>query len=247
MSAPVLGWLRHRHSLGAEAAAVLVLYGFYETSRGLVAGDAGGAVRHAHTIVSVEQSLHIFVERDVQHAVRQLPGAVGALGALYLTLHLAVTAACLIWFHRRRPEAFPYVRTALLAASAIALVGYLAFPTAPPRLAGIGIADTISGGDVDLNHGLVSSLYNPFAAFPSVHIAYAVIVGFCVAHFGGRRVLRVLGPLYPLLVLLVIVATGNHFLVDAVAGAAVAALALAAAAAAQAPEGQVRLSAPSEA
>jgi hypothetical protein len=62
------------------------------------------------------------------------------------------------------------VRTALLLASGLALVGFLAFPTAPPRLAALGIADTISGGDVDLNHGLVSSLYNPFAAVPSMHV-----------------------------------------------------------------------------
>jgi hypothetical protein len=161
----------------------------------------------------------------VQNAAGALPGLVGALGFFYLTLHLAVTGACLIWLHRRRPEVFPFVRSTLLLASALALVGYLAFPTAPPRLAAIGIADTISEGHVSLNHGLVSSLYNPFAAVPSMHFGYAIVVGVTLVRYGGHVVLRALGALYPALVLLVIVATGNHFLFDAAAGAAVAAVA----------------------
>src|SRR5262249_6268802 len=107
--------------------------------------------------------------------------------------------------------------------------GYLAYPTAPPRLAGVGIADTISSGRVDLNHGLISSLYNPYAAVPSMHVGYAVIVGAGLLRLGRRRVARVAGALYPLLVLLIVVATGNHFLFDAVVGTAVAAIAYAAA------------------
>ncbi len=225
-----LRWPAERHSLAAEAAVVALLYGLYETSRGLVAGDPAAAVHHARTIASLERSLHIFVEAEVQHAARAVPGVIGALGVLYLTLHLAVTGGYLVWLHRRRPGAFPYVRTALLIASALALVGYLVFPTAPPRLAVPGIADTISGGGVDLNHGLVSALYNPFAAVPSMHVGYAAVVGASLLRHGGRPVLRALGGLYPALVLLVIVATGNHFLLDAVAGAAVAAVGLAAAA-----------------
>src|SRR4029453_3945681 len=73
-------------------------------------------------------------------------------GIAYLTLHLAVTAVVLLWLNRRRPAAFPFVRTTLLVASALALVGFLAYPAAPPRLAGIGIADTVSSGDADPNH-----------------------------------------------------------------------------------------------
>jgi hypothetical protein len=221
------GWLGERHSLGAEAALVLVLYAGYEATRGLVAGNEAVAVRHAHDVASLERSLHVFAEAHVQDAAHALPGVIGLLGVLYLTLHLAVTGAYLIWLHRRRPAAFPYVRTALLVASALALVGFLVFPTAPPRLAALGIADTISNGDVDLNRGLVSALYNPFAAIPSMHIGYSVIVGASLVRHGGRRILRAAGMLYPALVLLVIVATGNHFFVDAAAGAAVAAVAAA--------------------
>jgi hypothetical protein len=164
----------------------------------------------------------VFVEGHVQVAARALPGLIGTLGVLYLTLHLSVTGVYLLWLHRRRPDAFPFVRTTLLIASALALIGFLAFPTAPPRYAALGIADTISSGGVDMNHGLISSLYNPFAAVPSMHVCYAVIVGASLVRYGRRSAARAVGVAYPALVLFVVVATGNHFLVDAVAGAVVA-------------------------
>jgi PAP2 superfamily len=224
------GWLSVRHSLGLEAALVVTLYGVYELARGLVVGNAAEAHDHARRLVAIERSLHLFLEANVQRAVHALPGLTSLLGIAYLTLHLAVTASVLVWLHQRRPAAFPFVRTSLLLASGLALVGYLAYPTAPPRLAGIGIADTVSNGHVDLNHGLVSSLYNPYAAVPSMHIGYALIVAASLFRHGRRPLVRTLGALYPLFVLLVIVATGNHFLVDAAAGALVAGLAATAAA-----------------
>jgi PAP2 superfamily len=131
---------------------------------------------------------------------------------------LAVTAGVLLWLHRRRPEEFPFVRTALLLAGGLALVGFLVYPTAPPRLAGVGIVDTVSGRHVDLNCGLVSSLYNPYAALPSMHVGYALIVAGGLLRHGRRLLVRTIGALYALFVLLVIVATGNHFFLDAAAG-----------------------------
>jgi len=227
-AAAVRRWFLTRHSLRVEALAVLLSYGLYEASRGIGNPDRRLAAHHAHDIVAVERSLHVFVEGRVQDAAAAVPGLAGTLGLLYLTLHLAVTGCCLIWLHRRHPSAFPFVRTTLVLASCLALIGYLTFPTAPPRLAGIGVADTISNGHVDLNDGLISSLYNPFAAVPSMHAGYALIVGATLLRVGSRRVVRLVGTLYPLLVLVVIVATGNHFLLDAVVGAAVAGVAAAA-------------------
>jgi hypothetical protein len=224
------GWLSVRHSLRAEAAAILALYGLYELARGLVVGDTAGADRHAQRLVALERSLHLFFEAKVQHAAHALPGLTSLLGVAYLTLHLAVTAGVLLWRHQRRPSAFPFVRTSLLLASGLAVVGFLVYPTAPPRLAGIGIVDTVSNGQVDLNRGLVSSLYNPYAAVPSMHIGYALIVATSLVRHGRRLLAQALAALYPLLVLLVVVATGNHFFLDAAAGALVAGLAAAAAA-----------------
>jgi hypothetical protein len=219
------GWLSVRHSLGSEVVVVLALYGLYEFARGLVVGNTGEADRHAHRLVALERSLHLLFEANVQRAAQALPGLTSLLGLAYLTLHLAVTAAVLLWLHERRPAAFAFVRTTLLLASGFSLVGFLAYPTAPPRLAGIGIVDTVSNGAVDLNRGFVSSLYNPYAAVPSMHIGYALIVAASLLRYGRHPLVRTLGALYPPFVLLVVVATGNHFFLDAAAGALVAGLA----------------------
>jgi hypothetical protein len=205
---------------------VVGVYAAYEATRGLVAGDAHVALRHAQDVVSLERSLHVFVEGHVQRAAQAVPGLIGTLGFAYLTLHLTVTGALLLWLHRRRPAVYPLVRTTLLLASALAVAGYLVFPTAPPRLSGVGIADTISRGHVNLNTGFVSSFYNPFAAFPSMHVGYALIVSASLACHARHLLTRLTALAYPPFVLFVIVATGNHFLADAAAGAGVAAVAL---------------------
>jgi hypothetical protein len=222
-------WLSTRHSLPIELALILGLYAAYEGTRGLAAGDERVALRHARDVISLEQSLHIFVEGPVQHAALAVPGLVGTLGFAYLTLHLSLTGGLLLWLHRRRPTAYPFARTTLLLASALAVVGYVVFPTAPPRLSDVGMLDAVSGGHINLNAGLVSSLYNPYAAVPSMHIGYALIVGATLARHAPHLITRLAGLAYPPLVLCVIVATGNHFFVDAAAGAAVAGVALLAA------------------
>jgi hypothetical protein len=188
-------WLSVRHSLRREAAGALTLYGLYELARGLVVADTAEADAHAHRLVALERSLHLFVESNVQRALQTLPGLTSLLGVAYLTLHLGVTAAVLLWLHRRRPDGFPFVRTALLLASGLTLVGFLVYPTAPPRLAGVGIADTVSGRHVDLNRGLVSSLYNPDAAVPSMHVGYALLVAVALLRHGRRLLVRAIGAL----------------------------------------------------
>jgi hypothetical protein len=206
------------------------MYGLSELARGLAVGNTAEADRHAHQLVALERSLHLFAEASVQHGVDALPGVSGLLDIAYVTLHLVLTAGVLLWLHQRRPTAFAFARTTLLLASGVALVGYLLYPTAPPRLAAVGIADSVSNGRIDLNHGLVGSLYNPYAAVPSMHIGYALVAGASLMRHGRHRIVRVLGALYPLSVLITIVATGNHFFFDAAAGAVVVALAAAGAA-----------------
>ena len=214
-------WLSVRHSLAVEVAAVLIMYATYEAARGVVGGNRHLAIDHAHAVASLERRLHVFAEANVQDLARGVPGLLTLLGGAYLTLHLGVTAGLLLWLHQRRPAVFARIRTTLLIASALALVGFVLFPTAPPRLAGVGLADTVSGQHVNLNKGLISSLYNPFAAMPSMHMGYALIVAAVLVRFGNKRVLQITGVIYPLLVLLVIVATGNHFFLDAATGAIV--------------------------
>ena len=124
------------------AAAV---YAIYELSRGLLAGDPPTAIRHATDVATLERSIHLFIERDLQRAAHSIPGLLGLFGGLYLTLHLTVTGGYLLWLYRHRPSAYAMVRTTLLIATLISLVIFALYPTAPPRIAGIGISDTVSG------------------------------------------------------------------------------------------------------
>jgi membrane-associated phospholipid phosphatase len=177
-----------------------------------------------------ESAASLTLERGVQTLVGDVPGLMRLFGLGYMALHLGATGAALLWTHRCRPsEAYVKLRTALLVASGVGLVGFVLFPTAPPRLAALGIADSVSHGTVNLNASTLHWLYNPYAAMPSMHVAYATLVGYSLARWGRRRWLRWLGGLYPLWVAVEVVATGNHFVLDVLAGAIVAAGALIAA------------------
>jgi hypothetical protein len=202
-----------------EVAAAVALYGMYELVRGLGGEDWTAARLHTAGIVDLERSLGIFWERGIQATSSSVPGLAPVLGVLYISLHFLATTAFLVWVHRRRPDAFAAVRTTLVTATAFALVGYIAYPAAPPRLAGLGFTDTVSrSAGVNLSSDLLGALYNPLAAVPSLHFGYALLVGAGLAMLATRRWVRVAGALYPLVMLYVIVATGNHFFVDAVLG-----------------------------
>jgi PAP2 superfamily len=196
-----------------------VLYAAYELLRGV--GDASLAVArdHAGDIVELELALGIFVEQAVQDWASSIPLLPALLGLAYVTLHLGATGAALAWLHRSHPSRFPLVRNALVLSTALSLVGYVLYPAAPPRLSGHGFIDTVSSHThVNLSSDLLGSLYNPFAAVPSMHFGYALIVGFAVAAYAKRPAIRLVGALYPPFMLFDIVATGNHFLFDAAMG-----------------------------
>ena len=111
------------------------------------------------------------------------------------------------------------MRTTLIVSTALALVGYILYPAAPPRLAGLGFSDTVTKHTgLNLSSDLLGSFYNPLAAVPSLHFGYALIVGVALAVLAKRRWVRVLGAAYPAFMLFDIVATGNHFLFDAATG-----------------------------
>jgi hypothetical protein len=208
----------HRGSV--EVATLVALYAFYELVRGQ--GHATVAAARAHTdwVVSLERHLHVFGERAVQHAADAVPGAPTLLGIAYIALHFLGTTAFLVWLYRRHRERFAIVRNTLIAATGIALTFYVLFPVAPPRLAQLGFVDTVThSAKVNLSSDALGSLYNPFAAVPSLHFGYALLVGVTLVAVARRRWVRVLGAIYPAVMLIVIVATGNHFFFDAAAGA----------------------------
>jgi PAP2 superfamily len=217
--------LRTRSGL-VEIAIAIGLYAFYEIVRGFGSTSLAAARAHTTDIVTLERHLGFFVERSVQQAVETLPAVPMLLGFAYMSLHFGATAAVLVWVHQSHRERFALVRTTLIISTAISLAIYILYPAAPPRLAGIGFADTVTEkAGINLSSDALGSLYNPFAAVPSLHFGYALLAGVTVAVLARRRWLRWLGAAYPPFMLFTIVATGNHFIFDAAAGGLVVVIA----------------------
>jgi hypothetical protein len=203
-----------------EVATLAGLYGLYEVVRGQGHATLAAARLHTDGIVALERHLHVFGERSIQRAAHLVPALPTTLGIAYIALHFVGTAAFLIWLYRNHKERFPLIRNTLVVATGVALSIYMLYPVAPPRLAGLGFVDTVShSAKVNLSSDLLGSLYNPFAAVPSLHFGYALLVGVTIAMLAKGRVVRAMGWAYPALMLLVIVGTGNHFFFDAVGGA----------------------------
>ena len=146
-----------------------------------------------------------------------------------MSAHWIVTPLFFVWLYRRRRHAYAYVRNAFLAANAVALVVFMLFPVAPPRLAGTreGLVDTLHAvSGVDLHGGMLSGWFNPNAAVPSMHFGYAFLIGVVGVALVRNPVARIALAAYPAIVLLTIVGTANHYVLDAAAGGAVMLLGL---------------------
>ncbi len=203
----------------AQLAVVLGAFGVYEAARLAMQPNWAQAFANANRIVSAEQVLGLAWEQSLQRAFLALPDLVAALNLFYFVGHFLFTGIFFVWLYRRSRGGFLSYRDGFLAATALAVVIHWLFPTAPPRLAGVGLEDTLlvlSG--IDIGSPTSSALSNPVAAVPSLHAAYALGVGIGMVRFARSPVVRLAGAVYPPLVVLTIVVTGNHFLLDAVAG-----------------------------
>jgi hypothetical protein len=208
----------------AQLLLYLSAYWAYSATRWIAAGEVPKADAHAHWIVHVEQTLHLSVEASVQRALDSgVP--IWVLNHLYLVAQFAVVPGALIWLYARSPAVYRTLRNTVLATWLIAVPIYALYPVAPPRLAGIGIADTISDKSAaSLNSHVATSFYNPFAAVPSLHAGFAFAVGIALAVAARRWWSRTLALLWGPAVALAVVATGNHFIFDIAAGLLVTAV-----------------------
>jgi hypothetical protein len=198
----------------------------YEATRGLSDGARTVAIRHGEDVVSAERSLGIFRERAVQQWAMDAPGFVLEIANwTYLQCQFTITFGFLLWVYLWRNDAWSYLRNTVIIGFSIGIVGYLAYPCAPPRLLpkglGYGFVDTLQTGSASTQGGLVSALANPYAAMPSLHTATSLLVGSSGVMLCRSLAGRAIWALYPGLVVFSIVSTANHFLLDAIAGAGV--------------------------
>lgn len=218
------GWLDVLRQLLLCVGAYLA----YALVRGLVEGRATAAFQNARDVIHLERTLHFFVEPSIQAWAMGSHLVMDVSAWLYLNAQTSITIAALVYLYMRHNSSFYFVRNMFAVALFIALAAYLAFPTAPPRfLPEWGFVDSVANfTHVQVNHdsATMSTLFNPYASVPSMHVAFALMIGWPLAKLSRRRIAKVLWRLYPLLIAFVIVATANHFILDALLGALTAAV-----------------------
>ena len=214
------GWLDAIRQLALFAGA----YYLYRIVRGFVDGQAGLTFENARTLVDFERSLGLFFEPGLQAWARGEEWLLWAANWMYVNSHFVVTTTFLIWLYIARNHAFYYVRNMFMVAMAFALAGYLAYPTAPPRfMPEWGFTDSVAAFVGENAENSANALYNPFAAVPSMHVAFALMIAIPAFFLVRNRVLKTVWAVYPAVVTFVVVVTANHFWMDALLGAMVAA------------------------
>jgi PAP2 superfamily len=215
------GWTDALRQLALCALAALM----YDLVRSLVSdGNLYKPFGDAMRIIDLERAAHIFVEPSINAWVQSNHVLVDVADWIYLNGHFFVTIGVLVFIYLRRNSSFYFVRNTLIVSMGFALVGYWLYPTAPPwmmREWGFtdSISDFVTGGFGSVASGPGKAFLNFYAAVPSMHVCFALIIGLSMRRLVRRRWARFAWTLYPLLVTFVVVATANHYFTDVFLGA----------------------------
>ena len=203
-----------------EIVAVVSAFLIYFLIRGLVVGRAGEAMVRGFNVVDLEQRLHIYWELEMQSWILDHYWMIKVANGIYFWGHMPLIILTAGWLYTRHRPAYRLARNAFLASGAIGVVIYWAFPVAPPRLIPFGgFIDTMAAFDrVGYNAQETQAFVNEFAAIPSLHFGWSLLLGVIVAYEGKRPLFWLLGALWPIAMFFSVIMTGNHFILDAVAG-----------------------------
>lgn len=206
---------------------IAAAYYAWRYARGAVTGPQWLAFANARDLLEIERSLGLFFEPDLQKwgIAQGWPGDLASWS--YQNLHFRGSCLMLALIYFLRPGSYPFVRNMVIAAMAISTMAYLAYPTAPPRFfpdLGFVLSQDVTG-----NRPLLSDpgnpLFNPFAAVPSMHVGLSMILSWSLALLLRNPFAKVFFALYPVFMIWIVCATGNHWWLDALFGAWTALLA----------------------
>lgn len=187
--------------------------------------DPAVAVENALAVVTLELKFDLFFERALQSVILDQAWLVPALNVYYVAMHLPPIVGLLVFTYVRRPAAWPFVRDVFIAFTTLGLIVHILYPVAPPWFVeGLGIGDTFDKAHQTATAS--STVGNPFAAMPSMHFGWALAAGVGFALLARPHWVRALGGLHPAVMGFAIVATGNHYILDAVASALLLAIAV---------------------
>jgi membrane-associated phospholipid phosphatase len=209
-----------------EAVLIASAVVLYALVRGLANDRVAAAFDHAEQVIAFERSVGLFVEPALQRAIIDNDIVVAAVNVVYIAFW-PVVVLTLAWLLLRRPAAYPRYRNAVLASGALSLVLFALYPLAPPRFVPeYGFVDTIAQHATTYRTLNTPALVNEYAAMPSLHFGWVLLVGIVWVTLTRHTLVRVLGVVLPVLMFASIVLTANHYIVDGIAGAAVIVLGL---------------------
>jgi membrane-associated phospholipid phosphatase len=206
--------------LGLQCLIWFGFLGAYQVARGMADRDPSIAFANGWKVIDIEQRLTGLGELTLQGWTQSSALLETLVSWTYWNSEFTVIGLALLWVYLRRNEAFTRFRNTLLLANVVGLIGYVLIPVAPPRMfESIGFEDTLAQF-AGLNHGsgLVEFASNPYAAMPSLHAADALIAGIILASVVRRPIFKLIWLLWPAWVWFAVMATGNHFWLDVLAG-----------------------------
>ncbi len=209
-----------------ESAIVLSAYFIYFLIRGATEGRAAEAIDRALALEDLEARLGIFFEVDLQRAVIEHDWIVEAANGVYIWAHWPLIGAVGLWLYFTRHERYRVYRNTMLVSGAIGVVIFALFPTAPPRLANPDLVDTVVERTDIYRVMQPPLLTNQYAAIPSLHFGWNLLMGYAMVRESGQGWIRALGWISPPAMLLSTLLTANHYILDIVAGGAVVLVAL---------------------
>ena len=210
-----------------EFALLVTTFMLYFATRGIAAGREAVAFGHAHTVMSLEQRVGLYREMGIQALVLAQPAFTRLLNFVYAYTHMTALILFGVWVFLFHHEQYRHVRNTFLVILCSGLAIYILYPLAPPRLFPYtGFVDTLKlYSGINYDQPSLATLYNPFAAMPSLHVGFALFVGMGLIRIGRKLIYWIPGVLYPLLMATAVVGTANHYILDALAGSMLTVLA----------------------
>lgn len=212
---------------GRQLGILVLVDVAYELVRGIADGQRSEAIAHGQHVIEFERSAHTLFEPSLQAFFLPARWLIDFANQIYLNSQFSITLAFLVWLYLFRNESYYFVRNMFVVSMGLALCGYALFPTAPPRMfPEHGFVDTITDfSNVNHDSAIAKIFINPYAAVPSMHCAFALMIGGTGVRVSRHRLTRAFWAVWPLLVAWVVIVTGNHYWTDVVLGWAVAATA----------------------
>jgi membrane-associated phospholipid phosphatase len=205
--------------LGQAGFVVLCIY-LYFRIRNITEGSSDTAIAHAQDVVDLERTLGIYVEESLQEPFLSSNALSAIANAVYIYGHWPVIVATMIWTAWRHRAVFLRLRDGMIVSGLLGMVVFVTWPLAPPRLAELGLVDTITDENRAYRLLQPQQFTNQYAAMPSLHAGWDLLVGIAIVTAASSAILKAIGYAMPVLMTISVVVTANHYILDVVAGIA---------------------------